>query len=453
MSYLVATSRCPISHESLENRGSVKENVGGVATALKRMLGENGGTWVCWGNGKADSHYPVENVGRYKVVRVFLSREEKTGFYDQFSNETLWPLFHYFRSRIKFSKSSYSYYLKVNEKFRDKILENISNDTDIWIHDYQLALLPKLLREARINNHITFTWHIPWVSEEFFSILPEARQIIQSITSSDLITFHTRLYRDHFLSCTKRFLGRETGIKSKVLAVPLGIDTSYYSPRKTIPTSLANIKNKDIIFSIDRLDYTKGLVNRVMAIDALLKKHSILRGKFVYIMVVNPSRTTISEYRAMKRELEMNIGRVNGKYGDFSWMPIIYMYRSISDNLLKSLYTRAKIAFIAPLIDGLNLVSKEFVSVSEDGIIIISKFAGAAEELSGAVKVNPYSIGDMADALFVALNMKEDEIRGRMNQMKHIVTKHDLNWWLSTILRTIRKQKRSANAWNVNGSD
>ncbi len=190
-----------------------------------------------------------------------------------------------------------------------------------------------------------------------------------------------------------------------------------------------------------------------MAIDALLKKHSILRGKFVYIMVVNPSRTTISEYRAMKRELEMNIGRVNGKYGDFSWMPIIYMYRSISDNLLKSLYTRAKIAFIAPLIDGLNLVSKEFVSVSEDGIIIISKFAGAAEELSGAVKVNPYSIGDMADALFVALNMKEDEIRGRMNQMKHIVTKHDLNWWLSTILRTIRKQKRNANAWNVNGSD
>ncbi len=442
MKHLIVTSRCPITHDRVDGKDVVKENVGGVATALRRALREEGGTWVCWGDGKLDHEHEVEEFEGYRIVRVILNPREKKGFYDNYSNGTLWPLFHYFRTRIKFTPDSYEHYRNVNKKFRDKILDYVEDDMDIWIHDYQLSLLPGLLKDAGVENHITFTWHIPWVSEEFFSILPESREIIRSLCKSDLITFHTKLHKKHFINSARHLLGQVAANRPRVVHIPLGIDKDYYGTNTSKPLGIPNIGDKKVIFSIDRLDYTKGLTNRVMAIDALLRKHKELRNNFVYVMVVTPSRQGIEEYKVMKKDLEMNVGRVDGKYSNLAWRPIMYMYRRINDNLLKSLYSRADIAFIAPLIDGLNLVSKEFVAANDRGIMIISKFAGASVELSGALKVNPYDIGGMADALYTALNMKDEEIEGRMSQMKHVVETHDLNWWIQNVFRAGNTSKR-----------
>lgn len=445
MKHLIVTSRCPITHDRVDGKDVVVENVGGVATALRRALREEGGTWVCWGDGKLDHEHLVEDFEGYRIVRISLNSKEKKGFYDNYSNGTLWPLFHYFRTRIKFTTDSFEEYRNVNRKFKDRILKYVQEDMDIWIHDYQLTLLPGMLKDAGLENHITFTWHIPWVSEEFFSILPESREIIRSICKSDLVTFHTKLYRKHFIESAKRLLGRVAAANLKVVSIPLGIDKDYYGSERDRPLGIPNIGDKKVIFSIDRLDYTKGLANRVMAIDSLLRKHRELRNNFVYVMIVTPSRSSIEEYRVMKKDLEMNVGRVDGKYSNLAWRPILYMYRKINDNLLKSLYKRADIAFIAPLIDGLNLVSKEFVAASNNGIMIISKFAGASAELSGALKVNPYDISGMADALYTALNMKNDEIQGRLSQMKHVVETHDLNWWIQNVRKARKTQERKDN--------
>lgn len=438
MKQLVITSRCPITHDRVEGKDVVRENAGGVATALRRALKEEGGTWICWGDGKYDADYPEEDFEGYRIVRVTLTPKEKKGFYDNYSNGTLWPLFHYFRTRIKFTPESYDQYRNVNRKFRDRVLEFADAESNIWIHDYQLALLPGMLRDSRLENHITFTWHIPWVSEDFYSILPESREIIGSLCRSDLVTFHTKLHRKHFVNSARRLLGHVAAAKPKVVSIPLGIDRDYYSSEKTRPLGIPDIGKRKLIFSIDRLDYTKGLTNRVMAIDALIRKHRDLKDKFVYLMVVNPSRTSVQEYREMKKELEMNVGRIDGKYSTLAWRPIIYMYRKITDNLLKSLYRRADIAFIAPLIDGLNLVSKEFVAVNDHGVMIISRFAGASAELNGALKVNPYDINGMADALYTALNMKEEEIQGRLSQLKHVVEYHNLDWWIRSVMKAAR---------------
>lgn len=435
MGYLIVTSRCPITHDRVDGKDVIKQNVGGVATALRRVLSDEGGKWVCWGDGKLDGEHLEEDYEGYRIVRVLLSPKEKKGFYDNYSNGTLWPLFHYFRTRIQFTPDSYEIYRSVNKKFRDRIIEHLESDMKIWIHDYQLALLPGLLKDAGVTNHITYTWHIPWVSQEFYTILPESRDIVRSICKSDLVTFHTKLHKRNFIDSSAHLLGQKAASNPKVVAIPLGIDRDYYRVNGAKPLRIGNIGDKKIIFSIDRLDYTKGLTNRVMAIDALMRKHKDLRNKFVYIMIVTPSRTSIEEYKAMKKELEMNVGRVDGKHGDLEWRPIIYMYRKITDNLLKSLYNKADIAFITPLIDGLNLVSKEFVSVNDKGIMIISKFAGAAAELDGAIKVNPYNISEMSDALYTALNMRDDEIKERLGEMKHNVISHDLNWWVRNVLR------------------
>lgn len=435
MKHLIVTSRCPISHDSADGKDIIRDNAGGVATALKRVLAEDGGTWVCWGDGKLDHEHLVEELEGYRIVRVILNQKEKKGFYDNYSNGTLWPLFHYFRTRIKFTPESFDHYVNVNRKFRDRILESIEDDTNIWIHDYQLALLPEMLRDAGVTNHITFTWHIPWVSEDFYSILPESRRLIGSLCKSDLVTFHTKLHKKHFVNSARRLLGQAAASRPKVVYIPLGIDKNYYSSEKARPLGIPNIGKRKVIFSIDRLDYTKGLTNRVMAIDALIRKHRNLKDKFVYLMVVNPSRTTVQEYREMKKDLEMNVGRISGKYSTLGWRPIIYIYRKITDDLLRSLYRRADIAFIAPLMDGLNLVSKEFVASNDHGVMIISKFAGAAAELNGALKVNPYDINEMADALYNAINMSAEEVKGRLSQMKHVVEYHSLDWWIRSIMK------------------
>ncbi len=437
MNYIIVTSSCPFSHEKIGNKEIRSINVGGVATALTSMINKYGGTWICWGKGACDDKYSYENVNNYKLKRVIINKREKLGFYDNFSNGVLWPLFHYFRQNIKFSDGSYKIYYDVNKKFACKIMKNIDNDTIIWINDYQLTMVPEILRENGVKNKIIFTWHIPWVSPEFFSILPESKKIMNSISRSDIITFHVKLYKKNFID-TYNYLFNDK-IKSKVYALPLGIDNKYFSSSNGKIINMEGIVNKKIIFSIDRLDYTKGLINRVLAIEKLLKKYPEYINKFVYIMNVTPSRSTVIDYIAMKRELEMTIGRVNGEFSTMNWTPIKYMYRKIKESTLISYYKTADIALITPLMDGLNLVSKEFISVTDKGVLILSKFAGSAYTMKDALIVNPYSIDEMANSIVKAMKMSDNEKKLRLKKLKKDVEIKNSRWWYNRIISLAKK--------------
>ncbi len=440
MKYVVATARAPFSHERVEGNDVVRQNVGGVASSLRRLMLDREGTWVCWGDGALDSLHQEEKIDNYTVSRVIIGKHEKRGFYDDFSNGTLWPLFHYFREKIKTEDFSFDSYLSVNRKFAERIAKHVGNDTVIWVHDYQLSLVPGLLRRMLPEAFILMTWHIPWVAGEFFSILPQAKQILQSLASCNLITFHTDIFVRNFLETHEQMLGSSMAIKNRVAAIPLGIDNEYYSAQNPSDSRRRHNPQRKTIFSIDRLDYTKGLKNRVLAIESLLSTHPELRRKFNYVMLVTPSRTTVSDYVLMKRELEMNIGRVNGKFGDLEWAPIIYMYRKVSDNVLKNHYRFSEIAFITPLIDGLNLVAKEFAAASDDGILILSKFAGASADLRSAIIVNPYDVTDMAESLYIALNMGQEERKARLADLKAVVRRKNSSWWIAKIEKEIIKR-------------
>lgn len=442
MKFIIVTARGPFSHDKMEGKDVIRYNVGGVATALRRLMKDSGGTWICWGDGSLDREHKIEEADGYNINRVIIDKREKHGFYEEYSNGTLWPLFHYFRDRVKFRSKSYEYYLGVNQKFADKVREIYTEGTVIWVHDYQLALLPGLIKDVIPDAFVVTTWHIPWVAGEFFSILPESREIYTSLTRSNLITFHTEGYTHNFINTQTEIPVDIPNIKRRVASIPLGIDEKYYS---TIETR--SHKKKDeckTLFSIDRLDYTKGLTNKVFAIEELLRKHPELTEKFSYVMFVTPSRASVKEYRDMKSELEMQIGRVNGKFGTVDWMPITYIHRRMTDDNLKHHYHNADIVLITPLMDGLNLVSKEFVAASENGILIISRFAGASHELKKALIVNPYSKKEIANSIYQALNMKPEEIKSRLTSLKRVVKKKDLNWWLERIQKEIVKRQRNA---------
>ena len=324
MSYLIVTSRCPISHERTGANETVKKNVGGVATALSRAMRQEGGTWVCWGDGNLDHKYPEENYDGYRIVRVFMTSRERKGFYDDYANGALWPLFHYFRDRIKLISTGISHYRQINGKFADAVAKNAKPGQRIWIHDYQLALLPKMIRERGVDNFTILTWHIPWVASEFYSTLPDAREMLEGMTAADMITFHTDLYRKNFIESCESLLGNDTDIERKLYTFSLGIDAAYYSANPAKRQNIELKNNRKLILSLDRLDYTKGLVNRALAIENLLRKYPADARKFTYVMIVTPSRTSVSEYINMKRDLEMTVGRINGTYSDLNWRPIIY---------------------------------------------------------------------------------------------------------------------------------
>ncbi len=436
MSIIMATSRGPHSYERIKDKHVKRENVGGVATGLKNVMENVGGKWVCWGDGAMDSGFQHENMGNYSIDRIFLTQKEKRGYYDEYSNSILWPLFHYFREKIQYNSRSFTFYESVNRKFAAEIINICKPEDILWIHDYQLSLVPGMLRDSGLMNRMIFTWHIPWISGEFFSILPERDRVIRSIASADSITFHTHEYCTNFTSSYARSTGMRDDIKRKVHAIPIGINYRKFNDfRKS--GSLRKEQKKSIVFSIDRLDYTKGLVKRVRAIETFVRKYPEYREKFTFIMVVTPSRANIRGYDELKNDLEMNIGRVNGLYGSISWMPIIYMYRKLTQSQLMNYYYNADVALITPLKDGLNLVAEEFVAATEKGALVISEFAGIADYLPDSIKVNPNSIEEISEKLKVALDMPQEEKLKRLKAMKEFVIKHDDRWWAKKVLGTV----------------
>jgi len=398
----------------------------------------------------------------FELSSVYLPEMTHDKFYNGFCNDIIWPLFHYFPSYAKFNSDYYEHYVSANQTFCDKILNVYRPGDIIWVHDYHLMLLPGMIRKALPDAAIGFFLHIPFPSFELFRIIPNdwKADILNGLLGADFIGFHTNEYMQHFLKSVQQLLGHEISLRRIMLpertviadSLPVSIDfTKFYtaSNHPDIYEESNNIKKttngKQLLISIDRLDYTKGIINRLEAIELFFEKYQEYRGKVTYIMVVVPSRDIITKYRQNKREIERLVSSINGKYGGIGWTPVVYQYKSIEFSRLAALYFAADAALITPLRDGMNLVAKEFVSTRIDrrGVLILSETAGAASELAEAVIVNPTDRLQMAEAIFKALNMPLEDQKQRMEAMQNRIKSYDVVKWVEDFISQLQLQKIS----------
>ncbi|MCW3077191.1 MAG: bifunctional alpha,alpha-trehalose-phosphate synthase (UDP-forming)/trehalose-phosphatase, partial [Bacteroidetes bacterium] len=433
---LIVSNRLPFSIKKQDGKFEVFPSSGGLVSAIQSLPKENNITWI----GAAD--FNKEDWEEFKtekrelefgIVPVFLEKEMESLYYNGFSNSLLWPLFHYFPTYAEYDEAFYKAYKSVNEIFAEAIRSTATDNDTVWIHDYHLMLVPGLLYQGEKKISSSFFLHIPFPSFELIKLIPEEwrNDILKSLLCSDVVGFQTADYCNHFKSSLSYFLGVECvnncvnqdGHITLVKDYPISIDfqkfNSAYNNEEVIKER-ALVKKKyesvKMIFSLDRLDYSKGVMNRLQAYEQLLENHTELRGKVAFVINVIPSRETISQYAERKKLIEENISRINGLYSSLQWAPIVYQYRHLDFTQLMACYTACDVALITPLRDGMNLVAKEFVASRKDlrGSLILSEFAGAASELTGALLVNPNDIHLMQEAMIQAITLPENEQRQRM---------------------------------------
>jgi trehalose 6-phosphate synthase/phosphatase len=407
---------------------------------------------------------------KYQLVPVEIEQAIDDKYYGGFCNDCIWPLFHYFPSFVVHDESYFENYILANKLFAEKLKSIVQPDDFIWIHDYHLFLLPGYLREMFPAANICFFLHIPFPTFEIFRIIPQHWRdaILNGLLGADLIGFHTNDYCQYFLRSVSRILGLETTMNSvvsggrfvKVDAFPIGIDYDKFNNAaahsKEVGAEkqkiLSTLRNKKLIFSVDRLDYTKGLLSRLEAFEFFLEIHPEWIGKIVFNMVVIPSRDAIPQYQNMKREIEAAVGRINGKYSTMAWRPLIYQYKSLSFNELVALYDVSLVGLITPLRDGMNLVAKEYVAcqVTEKGVLILSEMAGAASELSEAILINPINKREVAAAIHKALTMP---LRNRTVLLEHMqkrIKNYTVFSWAKDILAGLDAVKKEQALRRVN---
>ncbi|WP_341225193.1 bifunctional alpha,alpha-trehalose-phosphate synthase (UDP-forming)/trehalose-phosphatase [uncultured Arcticibacterium sp.] len=461
---IIVSNRLPLSLNINQNEVEATPSVGGLATGLKSVHAEGNGIWIGWSGLTVEETNPslapkVEKaLHNQKCRSVSLSEKEVDGFYYGFSNRTLWPLFHYFTEYSEFNNEDWETYKRVNQKFADLVIENIEDEDRVWVHDYQLLLVPQMIKEKKPNVKIGFFLHIPFPSYEVFRTLPWREEILQGMMGSDLIGFHTYDYERHFLSSVQRLLICDLDFNNilydtrnvKVDSFPMGIDFTKFhnaaiehSKSKTkseVQESIDKHKlikgDTQFILSIDRLDYTKGIAQRILAFEHFLEKFPEYLGKVRLVMLAVPSRSNVPQYQDLKNEIDQLVGRVNGKFSEVNWTPIWYFYRSMPFENLIDLYCSCKIALLTPVRDGMNLVAKEYIAsrVDNTGVLILSEMAGAAKELNEALIINPNNLDQIADAIKTALEMPEkDQIKGNII-MKDRVQRYNVERWANEFL-------------------
>lgn len=462
---IIVSNRLPVAVEKRAGKISVKSAVGGVATGLGAFHNTHESVWVGWAevpsarlSSEERESITTELAENHRCVPVFLSAADVKGFYAGFSNETIWPLFHHFTQFTEFEPDNWAAYERVNRKYCDAVLEVAEPGDTIWIQDYQLMLLPRMLRDRLPDASIGFFLHIPFPSYEVFRILPWRHEILEGLLGSDLIGFHTYDYVRGFLSSARRILSVEDQLGRMVVderlvtaeAFPMGIDYEKYAEgaitpqaRKTAESVKAGSLRRKIVLSIDRLDYTKGIPERLVAYDEFLDRHPEWRNKVTLICVAVPSRTRVDEYRRLRAKVEQLVGAINGRHGTVDWTPVRYLYRSLPFNTLVGMYAAADVAFITPLRDGMNLIAKEYVAARRDtcGVLVLSEMAGAARELGEAVQVNPYDLDGMVEGLHEALVMPHEEQCARMASMQHRVSRYNVTRWAEDFLSGLERVK------------
>lgn len=457
---IIISNRLPVSVEKGRKGWELKPSVGGLATGLSSFHATGNNLWVGWPGTARESlnrsRSAVQKVlEERRFLPIWLSADEVHAFYYGFSNRTLWPLFHYFPQYAVFEKRFWEGYRAVNLKFAEALYRIATNDDVFWVHDYHLLLLPQFLREEFPTAKIGFFLHIPFPSYELFRTLPWREEILQGMLGADLVGFHTFSYAAHFLDCVHALLGYEHVLgevvvgerRVRVDAFPMGIDYARFSssaPDPALAKEVARIRKSGelrVLLSIDRMDYTKGLVERLLAFDEFLSRNPRFKERVVFIMLLVPSRTRVKEYRELKKQVDELIGQINGKHGTVGWTPIRYMYRTLPFQELLALYHAADVLLVTSLRDGMNLVAKEYVASKADGrgMVVLSEFAGASLELPEALVVNPHDVTGLAEAIERALTMSDEEKIHRMRIMQERLRRHDVHHWASSFLRALKE--------------
>jgi trehalose 6-phosphate synthase len=449
----------------------------GLVTAIEPVLRACDGVWVASGSGNADAanvdefdrlRVPPDDP-RYTLRRVWLSPQEESSYYDGFSNEGLWPLCHIAHTRPIFRAGDWEAYQRVNEKFANAVLDEMKGTSDplVFVQDYHFALLPRLVKAARPDARVAIFWHIPWPNPEAFGICPWQAQLLDGLLGADLIGFHIPLHCNNFLSTVDRVLESRTdrehmtarrhghitavrpypvsvafngGIPGALCAVPSEDEEDRVAERKDLLSGFG-VKAESLAVGVDRLDYTKGILERLLAIEELIERHPWHWERLTMVQIAAPSRTRIPSYADLKKKVEDEVRRINQRYQTSRWRPIVLIDRHCSHDEVNRWYRAADICLVTSLHDGMNLVAKEFVAArdDEDGVLVLSKFTGAAVELRDALIVNPYDIESVAEAIHRGLDMTRAERRERMQQMRRQVMEHNIYRWAAMILGDLRE--------------
>lgn len=442
---------------------------GGLVTALDPVMRICDGIWIAHGAGEADREVvdgddklrvPPDKPA-YTLKRIWLTKEEENGYYYGFSNEGLWPLCHITHTRPIFRLDDWVYYQQVNEKFAEALLKEISDEESplILIQDYHLALLPLLVKERRPDARVSLFWHIPWPNPEVYGICPWHQEILIGMLGADIIGFHIQFHCNNFLDTVDRFL--ESKIDWEQFSVDRGGHTTLVKPfpisvefdRSTLD-NIAGTQEKELLkehllkemgvqarylgVGVDRIDYTKGILERFRAIERFLEKYPQFVGEFTFVELGAPSRTHIKRYRDLLADAEEMVDRINWRFKTKGWRPIVFLKAHHSHEEINRFYKVADICMVTSLHDGMNLVSKEFVASrdDEDGVLILSQFTGASRELKDAVIVSPYDIEEMADAIYLSLNMEPPKRSERMKRMRQVVKEHNIYRWAGNLITT-----------------
>jgi trehalose 6-phosphate synthase len=463
---VVVSNRGPVVIKDTAAGTSASRSVSGLVSAVEPIIENTGGTWIAWCGRKSpkpgeSGTWPVpRNNPRYVVREVTLSPQEYRDYYLGFANGCLWPLAHSFVDRCVIDFAQWETYQEVNRRFAALTAREWREGDVVWIHDFHLALVPEMLRRARPQARIAFFWHIPFPSYDIFSILPWARQILRGLLNCDSLAFHSAVYVDNFLHCASRLLGVKTpndnrlihweGREISVRALPIGIDADRFRALAADPRVQQRaaairraVGTRFLVLGVDRLDYTKGILERLQAIEIFLEKFPECRHHFTFLQVAVPSRTEWKDYRELRRAVEETVGRINGRFGEQWRVPVRYQFRSLNPEYLVAHYLAANVALVTPLRDGLNLVAKEFVAsrIDNAGVLVLSPFAGAAEQLTEAVKANPYHPHHMAEQLRFALAMTPEEQSRRMKLLRQNVEEYDLSHWWQSVLDSLAETR------------
>jgi len=465
---IIVSNRLPV--KLIDNGGDFTfiPSEGGLATGLGSIYRESDNVWVGWPGmeitDKSMQEKITHDLDGKNLKPVFLTQEEINLYYEGFSNEVLWPVFHYMPTYARYQQSYWDSYTEVNKKFRDSVLEIAEPNDIIWIHDYQLLLLPGLIRAVLPDITIGFFQHIPFPSYELFRLIPWRMEILEGMIGADLIGFHTFDDARHLVQSTRRLVPTAVGSSNEIIfnnrsiivdSFPMGIDSEKFQSMVSTPAVQEQLIALDktfgdirIILSIDRLDYSKGILQRLQAFELFLQNNPEQIGRLVLYMIVVPSRDNVPQYRELRDDIDKFVGSVNARYRTMDWQPVYYFYRAFPIEELSSLYSKADICLVTPMRDGMNLVCKEYVAsrTNNDGVLILSEMAGASGELVDALIVNPNNIGAISEAITEALRMPADERQRRMKSMKDIVMKFNISHWVKLFMNRLKEVKQQQNS-------
>jgi trehalose 6-phosphate synthase/phosphatase len=452
---IIVSNRLPFTIAQADGKARIAPSSGGLATGMRHLHGRGDTLWIGWSGDLDDveaTHAAsiVQELDESRFVHVSIPPDEQRVFYDDISNSVLWPICHDRLDQLPLHIDGWDVYERVNQRFADAVIAHYRPGDVIWIHDYQLMRVPAMLREMLPEARIGFFLHVPFPNPEIFFALPTRRWLVEGLLGADLVGFHTRRWRGHFTAALRRLVGVEmaadqtvewNGRRVRLGIHPMGIDANHLSQvALSSEVNAERIKlrtdGQRLLIGVDRLDYSKGLLRRLTAFGDLLRRYPEWHERVRFIQVGVPSRGGIGSYDRFREEINAIVGRINGEFSSANWSPVRYLHRSIPESLLVSLFRAADVMLVTPLRDGMNLVCKEFVAsrIDEDGVLVLSEFAGAADELTDALIVNPYDTAMMADAMHTGLVMGGPERRRRMRLLRRQVFANTVHSWAEGFL-------------------